>query len=70
VTRVLAVVEGYSEELFLNRKLTPHLAERGIYLSAMKVLRGGGARGGAIGLDVLRRRCPRFGAWIEQLENL
>jgi hypothetical protein len=23
-----------------------------------------------IGLERLRARCPRFGAWIEQLENL
>jgi len=46
VTRILAVVEGRSEELFLKRTLAPRLAGRGLYLEPMKVLRGGGARGG------------------------
>lgn len=44
--RVYAVVEGHSEERFLQRLLTPHLAERGVWLSVMRVPVGGGGRGG------------------------
>lgn len=46
MTRVLAVVEGRSEELFLRRAIVPHLAEQNVFLEPMQVLRGGGARGG------------------------
>lgn len=44
--RVLAVVEGRSEELLLRRLVAPHLAKRAVHLEPMRVLRGRGARGG------------------------
>lgn len=46
MARVLAVVEGGSEEQLLKRLVAPHLAERDVFLTPMKVLRGKGARGG------------------------
>ncbi len=46
MTRVLAVVEGATEERFARSVLQPHLAQRDIDLRAMQVLRGSGARGG------------------------
>jgi hypothetical protein len=44
MTRVLAVVEGSSEELFLKQVLVPHLAAIEISLAPMRVLRGGGGK--------------------------
>lgn len=46
MTTVYVVVEGETEEAFLNQLVAPHLAERGVWLTPMRVLRGGGARGG------------------------
>jgi hypothetical protein len=44
--RVQIVVEGSTEEAVLKALLVAPLAERGVFLSPMRVLRGGGARGG------------------------
>ena len=44
--RLYAVVEGSSEERFLQSVLTPHLLNFAVYLQPMQVLRGGGVRGG------------------------
>jgi hypothetical protein len=46
LTRLQVVVEGATEEALLKAVLVPHLAERGVYATPMRVLRGGGARGG------------------------
>lgn len=46
MTTVYVVVEGETEEAFLNQLVVPHLAARDIWLYPMRVLRGGGARGG------------------------
>lgn len=53
--RLLAVVEGRSEELYLKQVLAPHLAEHGVSLEPMLVLRGGGARGGGRSWQPWRR---------------
>lgn len=75
--RVLVVVEGTSEELFLRRVLAEHLANRGVYLTAMKVLRGHGARGGGSSWQVWRRhlrgllgREPRTGVAVTTFLDL
>src|SRR5690606_23052803 len=77
VTRVLAVVEGRSEELFLQRVLAPHLASRGVYVSAMKVLRGKGARGGGSSwqpwrthIEGLLKEQPKTGLMVTTLLDL
>lgn len=52
MTRLLMLVEGQSEEIFVNRTLKPYLAERGVYIEGPIVLwtkrlpSGGGYRGG------------------------
>lgn len=52
MTRLLMLVEGQSEEIFVNRTLKPHLEERGVYVQPPIVLwtkrhpAGGGFRGG------------------------
>lgn len=52
MTRLLMLVEGQSEEIFVNRTLKPYLAERGVYIEGPIVLwtkrlpTGGGFRGG------------------------
>ncbi|MGY6273999.1 DUF4276 family protein [Methylomonas sp. MgM2] len=52
MTRLLMLVEGQSEEIFVNRTLKPYLAERGIFIEGPIVLwtkrlpSGGGYRGG------------------------
>ena len=32
MTRLLVLVEGQSEETFVKRTLTPHLAQHGVYI--------------------------------------
>jgi Domain of unknown function (DUF4276) len=52
MTRLLMLVEGQSEEIFVNRTLRPYLEERGVYVQPPIVLwtkrnpAGGGFRGG------------------------
>lgn len=52
MTRLIMLVEGQSEEIFVNRTLKPYLAERGVYVEGPIVLwtkrmpSGGGFRGG------------------------
>jgi hypothetical protein len=52
MTRLLMLVEGQSEEIFVNRTLKPYLAERGVFIEGPIVLwtkrlpSGGGYRGG------------------------
>lgn len=53
--RLQIVVEGSTEERFINDSLAEALTERGVYVTAMKVLRGGGARGGGRSWQPWRR---------------
>ena len=55
MTRLLMLVEGQSEEIFVKRVLTPHLASYGVHVAHPVVLwtkrlpAGSGFRGGAVG---------------------
>jgi len=61
VTRLLMLVEGQSEEIFVKHTLTPHLAQYGVYVQPPIVLwtkrspRGGGFRGGLSSWSQIRR---------------
>jgi hypothetical protein len=79
VTRLLMLVEGQSEELFVKHTLAPYLSERGVYLpnkgpSLMFTKRmpsGGGFRGGVSSwgqiLNNLRPLLQDTNAWITTL---
>ena len=77
MTRLLMLVEGQSEEIFVKHTLTPHLAQHGVYVQTPIVLwtkrlpRGGGFRGGVSKWDQIRRNLlplTRDGnAWISTL---
>jgi hypothetical protein len=60
MTRLLMLVEGQSEEIFVKRTLAPFLAERGIYVSPIILWTkrnpsGGGFRGGACDWQQIRK---------------
>jgi len=61
MTRLLVLVEGQSEEVFVKRILTPHLQKYGVYVQSPKILwtkrlaSGGGYRGGATSWSQIRR---------------
>jgi hypothetical protein len=77
VTRLLILVEGQSEEIFVKQTLTPYLASHGVYLESPVVLwtrrlsSGGGYRGGVSNWNQIRRNLlalTRDGdAWITTL---
>jgi len=77
MTRLLMLVEGQSEEIFVKQTLAPYLAERGVYLQPPIVLwtkrmpRGGGFRGGASNWHQIRRNLLPLtrdtDAWITTL---
>jgi len=77
MTRLLMLVEGQSEEIFVKRTLAPYLAERGVYVQPPIVLwtkrmpRGGGFRGGASNWHQIRRNLLPLtrdtNAWITTL---
>jgi hypothetical protein len=77
MTRLLMLVEGQSEEIFVKRTLTPHLAQHGVFVESPIVLwtkrlsRGSGFRGGVSNWDQIRRNLlplTRDGnAWISTL---
>lgn len=77
MTRLLLLVEGQSEETFVKKTLTPHLAEHGVYVQSPVVLwtkrlpSGGGFRGGASSWNqILRNLRPLLddsGAWVSTL---
>jgi hypothetical protein len=60
MTRLYVVVEGWSEESFVNKLLVPHFSLRGVGMHAMKVLLPGGGRGGG----------SNWSAWARHLRNL
>ena len=77
MTRLLLLVEGQSEEIFVKRTLTPHLALHGVYVQSPIVLwtkrlsGGGGYRGGVSNWNqILRSLCPLLhdsSAWVSTL---
>ncbi len=74
MTRLLMLVEGQSEEIFVKRVLTPHLVSYGVHVAHPVVLwtkrlpAGSGFRGGAVGwqqiLEDLRRLLRDSDAWV------
>ena len=77
MTRLLILVEGQSEEIFVKRILAPHLAQHGVYVQSPIVLwtkrlpSGGGFRGGVSNWNQIRRNLlplTRDGdAWLSTL---
>jgi hypothetical protein len=77
MTRLLMLVEGQSEEIFVKRTLTPYLAQHGVFVESPIVLwtkrlpSGGGFRGGVSNWNqILRSLLPltRDGdAWVSTL---
>jgi len=61
MTRLLMLVEGQSEEIFVKHTLTPYLAQHGVYVQSPIVLwtkrlpDGGGFRGGVSHWNQIRR---------------
>ena len=61
MTRLLMLVEGQSEEIFVKQTLTPYLADRGVHVESPIVLwtkripSGGGYRGGVSNWNQIRR---------------
>ena len=77
MTRLLMLVEGQSEEIFVKRTLAPHLARHGVYVQEPVVLwtkrlpSGGGFRGGVSSWEqILKSLRPLAGdsdAWLTTL---
>lgn len=77
MTRLLMLVEGQSEEIFVKHTLAPHLAQYGVYVQSPVVLwtkrlsGGGGFRGGVSNWNQIRRNLlplMRDGdAWVSTL---
>jgi hypothetical protein len=61
MTRLLMLVEGQSEEIFVNQTLGPFLAERGVYVQppillwTKRIPSGGGFRGGVSNWNQIRK---------------
>lgn len=60
MTRLLMLVEGQSEEIFVKQTLAPHLAEHGVFVQPIvlwtkRLIAGGGYRGGASNWNQIRR---------------
>jgi len=60
VKRVAIVVEGDTEEEFVKQVLRPHLEAHSVATDAI-------AR--EISLETIREACPRFHAWVSQIES-
>jgi hypothetical protein len=77
MTRLLMLVEGQSEEIFVKKTLTPFLAERGVYVQSLIVLwtkripSGGGFRGGVSNWNQIRKSLAPLtydtDAWVTTL---
>lgn len=75
--RLLMLVEGQSEEIFVKKTLTPFLAERGVYVAPPIVLwtkripSGGGFRGGVSNWNQIRKNLTPLiydtDAWVTTL---
>lgn len=77
MTRLLILVEGQSEEIFVKRTLTPYLAQHGVFVQPPIVLwtkrlpTGGGFRGGVSSWKQIRRNLLPLihdsDAWVSTL---
>ncbi|MEI8324724.1 MAG: DUF4276 family protein [Betaproteobacteria bacterium] len=76
MTRLLMLVEGQSEEIFVKQTLAPHLAEHGVYVEPIllwtkRLASGGGFRGGTSNWNQIRKNLfplTRDGnAWVTTL---
>ncbi|HBK56695.1 MAG TPA: hypothetical protein DDZ76_10530 [Xanthomonadales bacterium] len=77
MTRLLMLVEGQSEEIFVKHTLAPHLAQHGVYVQSPIVLwtkrlpSGGGFRGGVSNWSQIRRSLSPLihdsTAWVSTL---
>lgn len=77
MTRLLMLVEGQSEEIFVKKTLTPYLAERGVYVQLPIVLwtkrlrTGSGYRGGVSSWSQIRKSLAPLtydtDAWVTTL---
>ena len=77
MTRLLMLVEGQSEETFVKRTLTPHLAWHDVYVESPAMLwtkrlpNGGGFRGGVSNWNQIHRHLLRLtndsDAWVSTL---
>jgi hypothetical protein len=77
MTRLLMLVEGQSEEVFVKQTLAPFLAERGVYVQPPIVLwtkrmpSGGGFRGGVSNWNQIRKNLQPLtcdtDAWVTTL---
>jgi hypothetical protein len=77
MTRLLMLVEGQSEEIFVKKTLTPFLAERRVYVQQPIVLwtkripSGGGFRGGVLNWNQIRKNLQPLtydtDAWVTTL---
>lgn len=77
MTRLLMLVEGQSEEIFVKQTLTPYLAERGVHVESPIVLwtkrisSGGGFRGGVSNWNQIRKNLMPLtydgDAWVTTL---
>ncbi len=77
MTRLLVLVEGQSEEVFVGRTLKPYLQERGVYVQPPIVLwtkrsgSGGGFRGGVCNWSQIRKSLAPLmrdtDAWVTTL---
>lgn len=77
MTRLLMLVEGQSEEIFVKQTLTPFLAERGVHVQPPIVLwtkripSGGGFRGGVSSWNQIRKSLTPLtydtDAWVTTL---
>lgn len=76
MTRLLMLVEGQSEEIFVNQTLAPHLAAFGVYaepilLWTKRLPAGGGFRGGTSNWGQIRRNLLPLtrdsSAWVTTL---
>lgn len=77
MTRLLVLVEGQSEEIFVKNTLVPHLQDFGVYVQDPKILwtkrlaSGGGHRGGVSSCQQIKRDLLALlrdsGAWVTTL---
>ncbi len=73
--RIRLLVEGQTEEAFVNELLTPHYAKQGIFLEAIIVRTSHGHKGGVVSYGKIKPQIQRLckqdpGAWVSTLFDL
>ena len=68
---LIIVVEGQTEQEFVNDILRPYFAEYGIFhVSARLIRTSRSGKGGLVkGIDEMLNHCPRFKQWVENLKS-